>query len=63
LTKTEYVEIKKEGIGEHLKREKNGQTARCKMCHSVLTLLAARRRDCTSTSLSTVHVELVIGGW
>jgi len=42
---------------KHLKREKNGQTAQCKMYQSVLTLLAAQRRDCTSTSLSTVHVE------
>jgi len=36
LTKAEYVEIKKEVTWEHLKREKNGQMAQCKMCQSVL---------------------------
>ena len=32
----EYVDFKKEGIWEHFKREKHGQTAQCKMCQSVL---------------------------
>jgi len=32
----EYVDVKKGGIWEHFRREKNGQTTQCTMCQSVL---------------------------
>ena len=33
---SEYIDVKKEGIWEHFKKEKHGQTAQCKICQTVL---------------------------
>ena len=32
----EYLDINKEGIWEHVRKEKHGQTAKCKICQTVL---------------------------